>query len=492
MPLSAISLKDLMDWIDSETYTHRIAHSDRDANPATKVYSDFVYIPRFKTAGFTAAMIAKGFLNDIELGGFSIAKYPASHPLATMTSKGGVDGANWGSTYAAMSLPHKCVWTYVDWAESLLACEAMNMKTANGLAVDDIATGTATGGSETTLTEGATLVNGTGVATGAPIALKRGSNTITVTGAGTFTVTLGAACTGTATSGTATVAGSPQALVAGANVVDTGITTGNFTIVINGGIGAKLVGDNLEIVIGAVTYYRRITAVNPVTNTITFTPKLPTGVPVAAGNAYTIKKFTMWGVYEWATLKYLCAMRYTINKLPYPKGNSSYGKDDLDAAEFRYYGRPDPDFTDAGYPGGVAKVLTGTGPNSWYHNGKPDGIWGLKGNAWQWCKFKTGATAAYTIDAGFPGQGHVFPNADGYQASLAIVGDCGIGSLALPATVGALDPAFNGNYYYHNEGALAAFIGGGWDVGARAGVFGLNVHDAATYRGVGFGFRAVA
>jgi hypothetical protein len=31
------------------------------------------------------------------------------------------------------------------------------------------------------------------------------------------------------------VAGSPQALVSGANVVDTGITTGDFTITLNGG-----------------------------------------------------------------------------------------------------------------------------------------------------------------------------------------------------------------------------------------------------------------
>jgi hypothetical protein len=82
---------------------------------------------------------------------------------------------------------------------------------------------------------GSNLADGTGTATGAPITLAMGVNTIVVTGAGNFTVTLGAGITGIAASGTATVVGSPQALVAGANVVDTGITTGDFTITLNGG-----------------------------------------------------------------------------------------------------------------------------------------------------------------------------------------------------------------------------------------------------------------
>jgi hypothetical protein len=413
MPLNALSLKDLMDWIDSQTQTIQIEHSDRNAANAVKVRSDFVYIPRFKTAGFPAAMVAKGFRNDVELGGFALAKYPSSHPLATMTSKGGNDGANWGSTYAAMSLPLKCCWTYIDWNESILACEAMNQKTANGLTVDDIATGTATGGSETTL-------------------------------------------------------------------IDTA------------GIKTKMVGDNLEIVHGGVTYYRRIINANPYTNTLTFTPKLPTGINVTNLDNYIIKKFTLWGPYEWATVKYLCAMRYTINKMPYPKGNSNYGKDDADADAFINFGRPDPDYTDASYTGGRAKVLTGTGHNSWYHNGKPDGIWGLKGNVWQWCKFKVGAQADRTIDAGFPGQGHVFPVADGYQVGLAISGDCGISDLALVSATGSSDPDFNRNYYYQNTGALAAHVSGAWYSGSYAGVFDLGVNSAPSFRGGSVGFRAVA
>lgn len=85
-----------------------------------------------------------------------------------------------------------------------------------------------------------TCADGTGTCTGSPIALIMGSNTIEVTAAGNFTVTLAAGLTGQAVSKTATVVGSPQALVAGANVVDTGITTGEFYIIITGGQIRKL------------------------------------------------------------------------------------------------------------------------------------------------------------------------------------------------------------------------------------------------------------
>lgn len=77
---------------------------------------------------------------------------------------------------------------------------------------------------------GGTLVNVSGIATGAPITLPINRTTVTVTTLGTFTVTLPAGGTGTATSGTTTVTGSPQALVAGANTVTTTTATGTFTI----------------------------------------------------------------------------------------------------------------------------------------------------------------------------------------------------------------------------------------------------------------------
>lgn len=88
---------------------------------------------------------------------------------------------------------------------------------------------------------GNTCTNNTGTATGSPITLVIGSNTVVVTGAGTFDIALAAGVSGVATSGTATLAGSPVTCAAGATTtVDTGATTGNFTIVITGGVISKL------------------------------------------------------------------------------------------------------------------------------------------------------------------------------------------------------------------------------------------------------------
>lgn len=76
----------------------------------------------------------------------------------------------------------------------------------------------------------ATLANGTGTATGAPITMTPGITTVVATGAGSFTITLPVGTTGVCTSGTATITSSPKALIAGANSVTTGVTTGNFTV----------------------------------------------------------------------------------------------------------------------------------------------------------------------------------------------------------------------------------------------------------------------
>ena len=91
----ALSLKDLLDFIEAETYTFKVKHADRNAAGAQEVESEFVWIPRFVTAGFPDSMTAKGFRNGVELGGIGIAKYPMSHPLATMSSKGGGNAAGW-------------------------------------------------------------------------------------------------------------------------------------------------------------------------------------------------------------------------------------------------------------------------------------------------------------------------------------------------------------------------------------------------------------
>ena len=62
-----------------------------------------------------------------------------------------------------------------------------------------------------------------------------------------------------------------------------------------------------------------------------------------------------------------------------PKGNNNYGKD---SSESGYEAIPAPGVQDNGK---TVRVLTGTGPLSWSHNGKADGIWDMNGNIWEWC-----------------------------------------------------------------------------------------------------------
>jgi hypothetical protein len=80
----------------------------------------------------------------------------------------------------------------------------------------------------------ATLANLGGTAAGSPISLLPNGvdNDIDVTGLGTFTITLPAGHVGTATSDVCNVVGSPVALVAGANVIDTDTAIGNIKITV--------------------------------------------------------------------------------------------------------------------------------------------------------------------------------------------------------------------------------------------------------------------
>jgi hypothetical protein len=254
---------------------------------------------------------------------------------------------------------------------------------------------------------------------------------------------------------------------------------------------SKLVGKHLEVVVGAVTYYRRIVDIEQHNDKIIFSPALPGGVTVGNGDAYTIKRFGLWDLYDWATVKYITAMRYAVNAMPYPKGNNNYGID-LNDSGLQNFGMPDPDEDDGSHA--YCKVLTGTGPSSWFHNGRPNGIWGINGNIWEWTWCKMGATVDRQISAGFMAQGYGMPATSNYIATLADAeggNGSGVNDLALPKTVAAGSDADFDNCYYSQAIGLRGFlVGGGWDGGAGAGVFGLRAGYAPSDRRTSIGFRA--
>jgi sulfatase modifying factor 1 len=58
-----------------------------------------------------------------------------------------------------------------------------------------------------------------------------------------------------------------------------------------------------------------------------------------------------------------------------PKGNNYYGRDSTDPDTAEYYGIPAYWSSSK-----IGRVLNGSGPLSWFHDGTPWGIWGMNGN----------------------------------------------------------------------------------------------------------------
>lgn len=136
----------------------------------------------------------------------------------------------------------RLVVTFTPTAPAIISVAASNLATEgarlNGTVTDDGSDGMLVENCEVRFGYGAnaTFVDLTGTATGSPIGLLPNgatyTNVVDVTGAGTFTITIPAGHVGVASSGTATVAGSPVALAAGANVIDTGATTGTVNVTV--------------------------------------------------------------------------------------------------------------------------------------------------------------------------------------------------------------------------------------------------------------------
>lgn len=163
----------------------------------------------------------------------------------------------------------------------------------NGTVIDDGSLGVQTVQIRFGYGTNATLANGTGTATGAPKALlpNNAVNTVVITGAGTFTVTLPTGHTGVATSGTATLAGSPVALVAGANVIDSGATTGNITVTVTLSNFANYTTVTAWVD-GYITSSNPLLDVSGLTNTTTYYYDVQVKNTIATVTAVTEQVFT--------------------------------------------------------------------------------------------------------------------------------------------------------------------------------------------------------
>ena len=210
---------------------------------------------------------------------------------------------------------------------------------------------------------------------------------------------------------------------------------------------------------------------------------------------------------EWGLVANICNRDGT-----YPHGNTKNGK---------YHA--DPSEEGATFDGGAGKTLTGSGPATWTHNHKPDGIHDLCGNVWEMIRglriingkieVAKDNNAALDIDlteAGDDWQPLTAPNGkqinfsvgddfkfttdepeDGYNGTEweNVYSDFGFSDELKEL---ALYPGEDNAYLYvdSTEGEYLPYRGGYWNYGADAGVFCTNLFDGRTYTNSYLGFRS--
>lgn len=238
---------------------------------------------------------------------------------------------------------------------------------------------------------------------------------------------------------------------------------------------------------------------------------------------------------EYAALALLCKSRGFM-----PRGNNSYGKDYSVTSE---RGVPSHTYDSSGTKY-IGRVLTGSGPVSWAHDGSPFGVYDLNGNIYEW------ATGLRLVDGEIQilADNNAADNTKDLSVSSAewkaIMPD---GSLVAPATEGSLkydaetatpsgirlntmlenpqttdanylsktletvsakdgvsvpnlakllalmpiDSLHGSDYLYlRNNGERCARRGGYWSRSSFAGVFYLNLYTARSSAGFNIGFRS--
>ena len=210
---------------------------------------------------------------------------------------------------------------------------------------------------------------------------------------------------------------------------------------------------------------------------------------------------------EWGLVANICNRDGT-----YPHGNTKHGK---------YHA--DPSEEGATFDRGTGKTLAGSGPATWTHNHKPDGIHDLCGNVWEMIRglriingkieVAKDNNAALDIDlteAGDDWQPLTAPNGkpinfsvgddfkfttdepeDGYNGTEweNVYSDFGFSDELKEL---ALYPGEDNAYLYvdSTEGEYLPYRGGRWDNGTYAGVFYAGLDNGRTGTGSYLGFRS--
>lgn len=221
----------------------------------------------------------------------------------------------------------------------------------------------------------------------------------------------------------------------------------------------------------------------------------------------------------------------------YPRGNNNYGSDHSAPHERCRPGT-------VGSDGRINLGLTGSGPSSWTHDGTPNGIYGLNGDAWEWAigvrimggeiqiladndaaldnadltvgsaawkailedgtlvapgtantlKFDatgTNGTGTPKINKVITSQGDGSASASSQFKDIAVESGITIPDILKALALFPTDTSDHGGDYFYtrNEGERFFYRGGYWRSTSHAGVFAAYGSDPRSHVGTALGFR---